>query len=188
MTASRIAAQQPPFPPEVQARFDRITPEGKQPLLLFRTLARNPRVCERVMSGGLLDKGSISMRAREIVIDRTCGRCGAEYEWGVHAAYFAERVGLSPAQLAATVHGGADDDAAGWPPEERVLLRLVDELHDTATMSEELWRELTRHWNDEQLLELIALTGFYHAISFFTNALGLPPEDDAVAFPSANER
>jgi hypothetical protein len=49
-----------------------------------------------VMAGGLLDRGSIGLRDRAIVIDRACARCGSEYEWGVHVALFAARVGLTP--------------------------------------------------------------------------------------------
>jgi hypothetical protein len=43
----------------------------------------------------LLDRGPVSRRHREIVIDRTCARCGCAYEWGVHVALFAQRVALT---------------------------------------------------------------------------------------------
>ncbi len=46
--------------------------------------------------GHFLGRGStLAIRDREIVIDRTCARCGNEYEWGVHVAAFAEAAGLS---------------------------------------------------------------------------------------------
>ena len=32
---------------------------------------------------------ALSLREREIVIDRVCARCGCAYEWGVHVAAFA---------------------------------------------------------------------------------------------------
>lgn len=102
MIQARIAPLEPPYSPPVQAALDRIMPKGVPPLALFRTLAVNERVFLRVMAGGLLDRGSISLREREIVIDRTCARCGSEYEWGVHVAFFAERVGFTPEQVAAT--------------------------------------------------------------------------------------
>src|SRR5215470_20101774 len=105
---TRIAPREPPFPPAVQARLDAVM-QGAPPLVLFTTLARNPRVFERFMAGGLLDKGSITLREREIVIDRTTARCGSEYEWGVHVVFFAEAAGLSPAAIAASVHGAWDD-------------------------------------------------------------------------------
>src|SRR5262245_49550728 len=98
----RIAPARPPFGPEIQSAFQRIMPEGVAPLVLFTTLARNPRVFQRFMAGGLLDKGSISLHEREIMIDRTTARCGSEYEWGVHVAFFAEKAKLEPEQIRAT--------------------------------------------------------------------------------------
>jgi len=44
MTAARVEAVRPPYPPELQAVFDRIMPPGIPPLALFTTLARVPRV------------------------------------------------------------------------------------------------------------------------------------------------
>ena len=43
MPAPRIAPIDPPYPPDVQAEFDKLM-RGAPPLLLFRTVARNPRV------------------------------------------------------------------------------------------------------------------------------------------------
>jgi alkylhydroperoxidase family enzyme len=177
----RIAPEVPPFGPEIDAALKRIMPEGTPPLVLFTTLARNPRVFQRFMAGGLLDKGSISLREREIVIDRTTARCGSEYEWGVHVAIFAGPAALSPAQIHATVRGRAD--ALVWSPRERLLIRLVDALHDHATIDSDLWVELRREFNDEQLIELVVLTGFYHTVSFATNAFALPLEESAARFP-----
>jgi len=179
MSTPRIAPLPPPFSESVQAALDRIMPKGVPPLALFRTLARNERVFLRLMAGGLLDRGSISLREREIVIDRTCARCGSEYEWGVHMAFFAGRAGFSPEQVAATAGG----DPAVFPERERLLLRLADELHDRAQVSDELWAALREHFAEEQLIELVALAGFYHLISFLTNALRIPLEAYGARFP-----
>ncbi len=177
----RIVPAQPPFGPEIQSVLQRIMPEGVAPLVLFTTLARNPRVFQRFMAGGLLDKGSIRLHEREIMIDRTTARCGSEYEWGVHVAFFAEKAGLTPEQIRATKEGGADDPA--WSRRERLVVRLADALHETATIDDALWRELTVEFSDEQLLELIVLAGFYHTVSFLANALRLPIESYGARFP-----
>ena len=105
----RVEPVAPPFPAELQAVFDRIMPSGVPPLTLFTTLARVPRIYERFRAGSLLDRGPVSLRHREIVIDRTCARCGCTYEWGVHVAFFAQRVALTAEQIRATQHGGGDD-------------------------------------------------------------------------------
>ena len=178
MDTARIAALEPPFTTPVAEALQQIMPPGVEPLALFRTLAVNERVFLRVMAGGFLDRGTITLREREIVIDRTCARCGSEYEWGVHIAFFAERVKLTEAEIAGTLA----PDAAAFAPRERLLLRLVDELHDTARVSDPLWQALRVEWSEPQLIELVALAGFYHMISFVTNALRIPLESYAARF------
>jgi alkylhydroperoxidase family enzyme len=179
---ARISVADPPYTPEIQSALDRIMPLGVPPLVLFTTLARNPRVFQRFMAGGLLDKGSISLREREIVVNRATARCGSEYEWGVHIAFFAEATALTQKQIYATVHGDANDDA--WSPREALLVRLVDSLHDEANIDDKLWAVLRTEFREEQLIELIVLTGFYHMVSFVTNGLRLPLETDAARFPA----
>ncbi len=177
----RVDPVSPPYSPELQAVFDRIMPSGVPPLTLFTTLARVPRVYDRFRAASLLDRGPVSMRYREIVINRTCARCGCAYEWGVHIAFFAQRVALTPEQIRATVRGDADDPA--WSDEERLLVRAVDELHDSANLSDEVWGSLATTFSVEQIFELIALVGFYHTVSFFANGLRLAPESYGVPFP-----
>lgn len=183
MTQPRLAPRDPPYSEPVAAALARIMPEGVPPLALFRSLAVNERVFLRVMAGGLLDRGSLSLRDRELIIDRTCFRCGSEYEWGVHVAFFGARVGLTADE---TRDLCADDpEATVFPPRERLLFRLCDELHATATVGDALWAALTAEWSSEQLVELVVLAGYYHAIAFATNALRLPLEPFAARFPAA---
>src|SRR5215475_5541986 len=98
-----------------------------------------PRLFRRFMGAGLLDKGNLTLREREIAIDRTCARCGAEYEWGVHIAFFAERAGFTACDVAATLATGIADC---WTPRERLIVGMVDQLHDTADIDDELWAAL----------------------------------------------
>ena len=81
---------------------------------------------------------SLGLRQREIVIDRTCARCGCGYEWGVHVAYFAGKARLGRAQLASLSHGSPDD--ACWTDQrDRLLIGAADALHDTSDVPEPLW-------------------------------------------------
>ena len=113
------------------------------------------------------------MRVREIVIDRTCARCGCEYEWGVHVAFFAEGVGLTDHQIGSLTHGTASDPC--WTTErERLLIRLVDALHEDGDIGDPLWASLAAEFDDGQLLDLTMLCGWYHAISFTARSAGLP--------------
>jgi alkylhydroperoxidase family enzyme len=179
---TRLAPLEPPYAESTAATLAEMMPPGVPPLLLFRTIAHNPRVLAKIRAGNLLDQGSVGRRHREVVILRTTARCGCEYEWGVHVSFFAARVGLTEAEVAATVHGGAGDPV--WSERERTLIQLVDELHDAARISDALWAELNGQWSEEQLVELVVLTGFYHTISFVVNGLGVELEPAAARFPA----
>jgi alkylhydroperoxidase family enzyme len=179
---ARIAPASAPFPPDVQAALERTMPPGMPPLALFTTLARDPRLFGKFFAGGLLDRGHLTLRQRELVIHRTTALNRSEYEWGVHVALFAGRAQLTPEQLHCTVHGGPDDGC--WSDDDRVLLRLCDALHATSTVDDALWSALRARFSDEAVLELLLLTGFYRTVSYLTNALRLPLEANAARFPA----
>ena len=174
MATPRIAPLDPPYSPAIAALFERSLPPGLEPLKLFRTLARNERACQRFFAGSLLDRGSIELTEREIVILRSCARCGSDYEWGVHVTIFAERAGLDAAQIAATTEG--DPAAPCWTARQGLLIALVDALHDKAAVPDDLWTALAAEWTEEQLIELVQLTGYYHMVSFLTNAFRIEAE------------
>lgn len=179
--SARIEPAAEPFAAEIEGWLDKTMPPGKPPLVLFTTLARDPRLFQKFFSAGLLDRGHLSLRQREVVIHRVTALGRSEYEWGVHAAIFAGRAGLGAAQLASTVNGGADDDC--WTEEDRLLLRMCDALHHTCTIDDTLWPALRQSFSDEALLELLMLAGFYRTVCYLTNALRLPLEPDAARFP-----
>ena len=180
-TMSRIAPLEPPYAPEIQEQFDRIM-RGAPPLILFRVMAGHARAWEKFRGGSLLDRGPLSLREREIVIDRTCALNGCEYEWGVHVAAFAQAAHLTDEQVRATVLGAAE--AACWSEAERALLAAVDGLHQRATLSDAEFEALSAHYDEAQILEIILLCGFYRTVSYLANGLALPLEENAVRFPA----
>jgi alkylhydroperoxidase family enzyme len=179
---ARIAPAIPPFAPDIQSALDRIMPPGMPPLVLFTTLARDPRLFGKFFAAGLLDRGHLTLRQRELVIDRTTALCGSEYEWGVHVAIFAERAGIDRAQVDSLAHGGPDDPC--WSDTDRDLLRFCDALHRACTIDDGLWQRLATQFSDAALLELLLLAGFYRTVSYLTNALRLPLESGAARFPA----
>ena len=177
----RLPPIEPPYEPTVAEDLAKLMPPGVPPLQLFRTLAHNPRVLRRVRKGGLLDPGAIALRDRELVILRTTALCRSEYEWGVHVAWFGAAAGLTAVEIAATVTG----DPAPFTEPERAILALCAALHDAATVPDELWQRLAARYRADQLVELVALVGQYHMISYVTNALGVALEPAAPRFPAA---
>ena len=177
-TAPRIEPPAPPYPPELEALLTKMTPPGAPEVLaLFRVLAVNPKLAERSTAWGgyLLGRhATLPLREREVVIDRVCARCGAQYEWGVHVAAFAKAAGFSAAETAAIAL--KDGDQSALPQRDRLLVRMVDELHDTSTIGDALWAEVAAIWSPPQLIELLMLAGWYHAISYVCNAARVPLE------------
>lgn len=188
MTTPRVLPIEPPYSDTVQDAFDKIMPPGRDPLIIFRTFAHNPAILRKQMALGaaLLTSDRLPARDREIVILRTCARCGSEYEWGVHVTAFARPLKFREEIIRATVTADSDDPV--WDDRQRLLVQFVDELHDTAQITDELWERMAELWTNEQLIELICLCGMYHAVSFTTNATRMTLEPDAEHFPEAARR
>jgi len=184
--APRIAPLEPPFEPTTAEQLRSMMPPGVPPIALFRTFVKNAPMTTAMQPWGRHQLGrslAVGLREREIVIDRTCARCGCEYEWGVHVAFFAARAGLDDTQVASLTHGTPGDGC--WVEQrDRLLIRMVDELHDTADVSDPLWRDLRAHYEEAQLLDLLLLCGWYHAISFTARAARVPLEAGAPTFAS----
>ena len=179
----RVAPLVPPYEPAIAELLTKLMGGDREPLKLFRTVARNPALLGHLADSGRLvfRQSSLPALHRELIIQRATARCGAEYEWGVHAAIFGEQVGLTGDRLRATVTG--DRTSTCWSPEEAMLIEFVDALHERAAIDDDLWERMSRHWSDAQLLELTMLAGLYHAISFVINVAGVAREDYAPAFP-----
>lgn len=178
----RLSPLAPPYPPEIQAQFDRIM-RGAPPLMLFRVMAGHARAWDKFRGGSLLDPGPLSLRQREIVIDRTCALNRCEYEWGVHVAIFAGPAQLSAEQIRATVKGDATSPC--WSPSEQALIAAVDALHARATLDDAEFSALSAHYDAAQILEIMLLCGFYRTVSYLANGLRLPLEESAARFPQA---
>ncbi len=177
--STRIAPAIEPLPPDIQNAIDAVM-RGNPPLVLFTTLARDPRLFHKFFSAGLLDRGNLTIRQREIVIDRVTAHCGAEYEWGVHVSVYAAKAGLDAAQIASLTIGGPDDPC--WTEDDRILIRLCDSLDDSCSIHDELWAELRAAYTDEAIIELLMLAGFYRTVSYLVNGLRLPLEPGAARF------
>jgi hypothetical protein len=179
-SSARITPAAEPLPQDIRDAIEAMM-RGRPPLVLFTTLARDRRLFFKFFNSGLLDRGQLTIRQREIVIDRVTASCGAEYEWGVHVSVFAVKAGLTEAQIRSLTIGGPDDTC--WSDPDRLLIRLCDCLQKNCTVDDELWAELTQHHPDEALLELLMLAGTYRTVSYLVNSLRLPLEPGASRFP-----
>ena len=181
---ARIPALEPPFTADVAAQLASMMPAGMPPIGLFRTLATNLPMTIAMSHWGSYELGpqlSLTTREREIIILRTCARCGCEYEWGVHLMVFAHRAGLTKAEITSLTHGSPADSC--WTSgREPVLIRVADALHHSSDIDDELWRSARDVLDEPQLLDVFLLCGWYHAISYAARAARVEPEPGAPRF------
>jgi alkylhydroperoxidase family enzyme len=170
----RIAPLTPPYPADVQAQFDQLPPSWQPPFQHFTVLARDPRLLRAYRQGSVayLDPSHLSIRQREVFLLRVTGRCRNAFEWCLRVHYFADEAGVTESQLRASVFGTADD--AYWETGDRVLVRLADELHDTASIGDPLWAEAREIFSEEAMLQLILLAGHYRTNAYVSAGLQVP--------------
>ncbi len=113
----RIAPAAPPFDDDTRAALDILGP----PIALFGVFARRPDRAHAITGWGryyLSRRSALSLRHRELVIDRTTALCGAGYEWGIHIAVYAGKAGLSGDQVGSLATGDPAD--ASGPTQQPV--------------------------------------------------------------------
>lgn len=183
---SRIQPLESPYEPAVADQLSRMMPPGAEPIGLFRLFARNLPMTQAMHGWGKYQLGphlALSLREREIVIDRTCALARCEYEWGVHIAFFAGRAGFDAAQIRSLTHGVATD--ACWDdPRDRLLIRTVDELYRNGDLDDAPWDELRGTFDEAAILDIVMLCGWYQAISTFARTTRLANEPGAPTFAS----
>lgn len=181
----RIPPAEPPYSPAIEtmlAKWMSRSPD-RETLKIFRTFAVHEDLAPRtgILGAGLLGHPRVTPWEREIVIHRMTARCGAEYEWGVHATAIGRPLGFTDEHIWALVHGAPEHPV--WNERERLLVRLADELHAATDLSDGLWNELVRYWRNDQLLELVITAGWYRTVSLVVNVSGVELEDWAERFP-----
>lgn len=133
------------------------------------TMLHYPRLYERhVALAMVLYTGELSTRDRELAILRTGWLCKAPYEWTEHVLIGKRMGGMTTEEIERVTHGSS---APGWNEHERALLRAVEELHEDAMISDEVWSVLAKTLNPKQLIELPVLIGQYQGLAYLQNSL-----------------
>jgi alkylhydroperoxidase family enzyme len=150
------------------------------PYNIFATLARHPKLLKRwfVFGNHILFKSTLDPRDRELLILRTAWRCGAEYEWGHHAA-IAREVGITDDEIVRVTAGSTAD----WSDREALLLHAADELHDDQRIGDATWAALVAIYDDQHLLDIIFTVGQYTLVSMALKSAGVQLEPNFGGFP-----
>ena len=166
--------------PRIQPAADAV-PEGLPALNIFATMAKHPELLDRFnrFGGFLLFRGLLPVRERELVILRVGWRSGSVYEFGQHTV-----IGGGAGVTDEDVRRIATEDLEGWSGEDRNLIELADQLCSTNTVDDALWDRLSQRWNEQELIELLVVAGFYRLVSGFLNATGVELEPGTPGWPA----
>lgn len=158
-------------------------------LSVFRVWLHQPQLAgwlhELIM--GLLWKGNLDTKLRELVIMRLGWATGSEYEWTQHWRIAVEFLGLDPDDLLA-VRDWRSSERFG--PAERAILAATDDVVANGAISGDAWAECTQHVGDDPalLVEMTAVISLWHMVSTMLRSLAVPLEDGVAAWPPDGAR
>lgn len=138
---------------------------------IIRTMLRHPDLfaCQTDIGIQLLGRGALSGRDRELAILRIGWLCQAPYEWGEHVL-IAKKLGITSEEIERITHGST---APGWSDHDQAILRAVEELRESAMISDATWATLAQCLDERQLIELPIVIGQYQAVAYYQNSLRL---------------
>ncbi len=151
-------------------------------LNIFRTLLNHPAAAKAFLVWGgyvLSRKGTLPPREREIVILRTGFLCRSGYEWTQHVP-IARRAGLTDDEIARIKLGA---DAPGWSAPDAALLRATDDLHRAQFITDPVWAELARHFEERQRMDVVFTADQYTQVSMMLNSFGVQLDEGQVLDP-----
>jgi len=151
------------FPPELPAPN------------LYRSVARNESLfIDMIDMGfigptGLMDRGTIPSRIRELLILRTCVQARNDYEFNLHERTISQKMGLSKAEVEDLKNRCFDDNL--WPDDEASLIAMTDELVQTTSVSDQVFERVSRHYSEAEIIEMVQLVGLYTSVAMMVSLI-----------------
>jgi len=148
---------------------------GTEAPAVFRTLGRHRRLFWGWLhfAGRLMPGGRLARREAELVILRVAALLGSEYELTQHRR-LGRRAGLSADEVA--VAEREQDAATALSERERLALRAADELVADQDVSDALWAELARVFDEKERIELVMLVAHYAMLATVLKAFRVEPD------------
>jgi len=147
--------------------FERMEKRGGL-LNIFRALSHSPEAMRRFMKFGsyFLEEGKLDPALRELAILRAGAVCRSPYEFSQHIA-FGRRAGLTDAQI----RGCVSPTMQLFDPKQMAVLQYAGALSADARVPDATFEAAAAHLNEEEMVELTMVIGFYNMVSRTLNAL-----------------
>ena len=150
---------------------------------MYRTMLHNPKLTEHVGNLGAYFrfKGSLLGDLRELAILATARGTGVVYEWLMHLEP-ARKAGLPDEVVEELLHG--NPDTSEIDPLYREAWRVANHVVAQEVIPEDLQNSLIERIGTAQVVELVAVCGFYRFIGCFAVGFDvqLPDYDPPLPF------
>src|SRR5205085_6581130 len=128
----------------------------------------------------LTNDSTLMPRHRAILILRTAWLTQNDPLWGDYSAQ-ALKWGMTSQEIHRIAEGPL---AQTWPPSERVLMRLADELFRNSSVSDQTWKELSGAHDVLYLVDAVETVDHFMFLSLLYNAFGVQPDAGAAHLPA----
>ena len=158
------------------AAYAEIGRMGRPILNLYRALANQPPALAAFlqMSRYVRSESSLEPGLRELVILATAHELKQAYELS-HHTQAAQRVGVSPEKIAAVAQG-EPVDLLSEP--EQCAVEFARQVALTRTCDDQLFGRLQSAFSDEQIVDLVVTTAWYHLCAVILGSLRVGLEAD----------
>lgn len=134
----------------------------------FAVMLHAPEICEQVADfvDHFMAETRISNVLTELAIITVARQYNAQYEWFIHAKRALE-LGLDAAVVEAI---RADRRPDFRDPDQELIYDMAVEIVETRELGDDHYASAVAAFGEAGVVELIALIGFYHAVSVLLNA------------------
>lgn len=161
--------------PRVKEAYQRMIAKRGKVTNIYKIMAYKPKVLSTIgpFVAAVQEPDEIDARLKEKIILVASRVNGSRYCYHAHVQ-IAKKTGLTEAEIRAL-----DDPArAALPEAEKVALDYTERLSRSANgISDGLFAEMRRYFNDSQIVEITLLVSLYSMINRFNEAMGLDPEE-----------
>jgi len=152
-----------------------------------RAFVRHPRALAAFRTWAtyvMIDENPLPEREREIMALRTAWRIKSGYVWSRHISY-AHKAGLTDAEIEALKQ---PTSKGRWSPADIALIAAADALVADFFIPDDIWEQLSAHFDDKQCMDAIFVVGHFCMLGMFLNTAGVPIDPDVRLDPELDMR
>lgn len=158
-----------PLSKNIKNTMDKIFPKNIPSPNLYRIVAKNEPLFKELIESefigktGLFDRKRLSPELREKIILRTCVATKNEYEFNLHVDTISQKMGLTIKQIEDMKKPNLNLDY--WNKEDIALFDMIDSLVKQIKVSDTVFDNVSRYYNESLLIEIIHIIGLYTGVA-----------------------